>query len=297
MKLALLLAALVDVPAEAPPAGGFLYPLACAVAGDGTIYVVDRDLPGVWTVTPAGDDPVRPTIFKRGGRLFRTPLNAPRCAAVAPDGALLVGDSATRQVYRLDPSKEDPPLEPLFDTNREPSPVGVPSALAVGTDGTVYVADLESGRIYQKRPGEPATPIAAVPGARGLCLAPGGSLLAVTTVRNAVRRLARREDGSWKQTVAVAGRPFGLPQGAACGPDGVLYVADNYARCVWKLVPTERGGFGPPVKLCAGAPLVGPTGVTFDAVSDPPRLLVADPRARALFAVRLEDGAARVLAE
>ena len=282
---------------EAPPAGGFQYPLACAVAGDGTIYVVDRDLPGVWRVAPDGNGSVRPTVLKRGGRLFRTPLNAPRCAAVAADGALLVGDPATRQVDRLDPAQDDPPPEPLFDTNREPSPVGVPSAIAVGADGTVYVADLESRRVYERRTDRPATAIAAVPGVRGLCIEPGGSLLAVTTVRNPVRRLARREDGSWKETVAVAGRPFGTPQGAACGPDGALYVADNSARCVWKLVPTERGGFEAPVRLCAGAPLVGPVGVAFDAVHDPPRLLVADPRARALFAVGLEDGAVRVLAE
>ena len=293
MTTLLICVAMID----APPAGGFRYPLACAVAGDGVIYVVDRDLPGVWKVTPAADGPVRPTVFKRGGRLFRTPLNAPRCAAVAADGALLVGDSATRQVYRLDPSKEDPPPEPLFDTNREPSPVGVPSALAAGTGGTVYVADLESRRVYEQRPGEPAAALAAIPGVRGLCVEPGGDLYVVTTVNDAVRRLIRQEDGSWKEIVAVVGRPFGTRQGAACGPGGVLYVADSYERCVWKLAPTERGGFEAPVKLCAGAPLVGPVGVAFDAVHHPPRLLVADPRARALFAVGLEDGAVRVLAE
>ncbi len=307
MTCALLLA-VAFVPAAVSD-GALKSPLACAVAADGTIYLVDRGTPGVWRV---GADAERPTLFKIGGRVFRTPLNAPRCVAVAaasaafPGGAVLVGDSATRMIYQLDPTIKEPPAAPLLprgdgprgDGPRgdEPGPIGVPSALAVAADGTVFVADLESQRIYRIPPGEPPAPIAVLAGVRGLCLAADGGLWAVTSNDDAVRRLvppvnALLNDGLWTMTVAVAGRPFRNPQSAALGSDGALYVADNAAACVWKLAPAPGGRFAAPVKLAAGAPLIGPTGLCLDRSTDPPRLLFADPRAKALFAIRLTDGA------
>ncbi|MFH5803798.1 hypothetical protein [Alienimonas sp. DA493] len=277
-------------------------PLACAVADDGTVYLADRRLPGVWRVTTADSGPVRTTVFKTGGRTFRTGLNAPRCVAFAPPsrafpgGAVLVGDSATRTIYRLDPTAHAPAAEPLI-SGEDVGRIGVPSALVAAADGTVFAADLESQRVYRIPPGGPATAIARLPGIRGLCLTADGGLLAVTSETKPVRRLAPAADGSWTHTVAVSGRPFRSPQGAALGPDGALYVADNAAGCVWRLAPTEDGGFAAPTQLAAGAPLVGPTDVCFDGTADPPRLLVVDPKARALFAVDLADGVITTLVD
>ncbi|WP_171185469.1 hypothetical protein [Alienimonas chondri] len=298
---ALLLLAASFAPRGATVEGdSFKYPLACATGDDGTIYVVDRRLPGVWRLK-TGED--RPTIFKTGGRVFRTPLNAPRCVAVAApskaftEGAVLVGDSATRAIYRLDPTTDEPTAEPLAPAGDVPGRLGVPSALAAGNDGTVFAADLESQRIYRIAPGGGPTPIAALPGVRGLCLVADGSLLAVTSENDAVRRLAPAEDGSWTVATAVTGRPFRNPQGAAFGPDRALYIADNAAACVWKLSSTADGRLTQPKKFAAGEPLVGPTGVCLDRSTDPPRLIVADPRAKTLFAIRLSDGAVTTLAE
>jgi len=173
----------------------------------------------------------------------------------------------------------------------------VPAAIVAGADGTLFVADLESQRIVRVPADDPATAIATVAGVRGLCLAPNGDLLATTTGTDAVRRLTPTEDGTWTMSVAVAGRPFRMPHAAALGPDGALYIADNYAACVWMLSPADDGQFKPPVRFAAGAPLQGPTGLWLDASTEPARLLVADPKAKALFAVRLEDGATTTLAE
>ena len=57
------------------------YPLAAAVGTDGTVYVADRNLPGVWKFA---DD--RWSIYFRASKKFRTPLNAIRCLnEVIPD--------------------------------------------------------------------------------------------------------------------------------------------------------------------------------------------------------------------
>jgi hypothetical protein len=74
-----------------------LYPLSAVADSSGSIFVADRDLPGIWKIT--GN--VLSTYFK-GEKKFRTPLNAVRCLALDYEGKLLAGDSATRDVYRFD---------------------------------------------------------------------------------------------------------------------------------------------------------------------------------------------------
>ena len=185
-------------------------------------------------------------------------------------------------------------------------PIGMPSALAVGPDGSVYIGDLETQRIYAMpaegaaRAGAEPTEIARLPGVRGLAFGPTGDLFAVTSDADQVRRLAPPADGTgggaWAMTVAVADRPFGFGHHVAVSPEGALFVADNYERCVWKILP-DGGGFAEPAKLAAGEPLDGPVGLAWDGTHDPPRLLVADPRAKKLFAVDPDGGAVRVVAE
>ena len=297
----LLFAALAFQPTG--PGEGFQYPLACAVGGDGAVYVADRDLPGVWKVAPTADgSPAAPGVLKAVPRRFRTPLDAPRCVAVAADGGVLAGDTATREVYRLDPAADDPAPAPLLAGPGRVGPVGMPAALAVGPDGMIYIACLETQRVWRvpaagvvEGGGEPEE-IAVLRGVRGLAFGPTGDLFAVTTADDAVRRLAPGDDGQWKMTVAVPGRPFQNPGGVAVDPAGNLYVADNYARCVWKL-PKAGKGFADAAKLAEGAPLDGPVGLAWDGVHAPPRLLVADPRARKLFAVAPDGGAVTVVAE
>jgi hypothetical protein len=73
------------------------YPLSIAVTETGVVYLADRNLPGVWKLE--GENL---TVFFEGSKKFRTPLNAVRCVAVDREGKVWAGDSATREVYRLD---------------------------------------------------------------------------------------------------------------------------------------------------------------------------------------------------
>ena len=275
----LLLAAMLvqDAPADAE----YQYPLAVAVAPDETAYVVDRDLPGVWAVK-GGER----SVFHRASKTFRTPLNAPRCAAVDADGRVLVGDSATRDVYRLGADGKD--AVPLTG-----GAIGIPAAIAVAGDRTLYVSDLETQRIWAVPGGggEPAE-FAVVAAVRGLGFDGDGRLLAVTTLADPVLRFETAGEDRGDRTVLVPGRPFRMPHHLAVAPDGTLFVADNYSGGVWR-VPVSDDGYGDPVLFAAGDPLAAPVGLAWDGTGDTPRLLVADPRARGLFAVDPGSGAVR----
>src|SRR5690606_2121525 len=72
-----------------------VYPVDVVAAEDGTLYVADLRLPGIWKIIDG-----KAEIFVKGEATFRTPLNAIRCLALDPDGHLLAGDSATREIYR-----------------------------------------------------------------------------------------------------------------------------------------------------------------------------------------------------
>ncbi len=246
-------------------AADFVYPLAVAATEGGTVYVGDLRLPGIWKVADG-----KASVFFQGQKTFRTPLNAVRCLAIAQDGRLLAGDSATREVYAFD---GDGKLQPLSGGK-----IGIPAAIAVNAAGEIFVSDLEAERIW-KLPvagGEPQE-FAVLAGVRGLAFDGGGKLWVVTTVGDPVRKVAA--DGT-AETV-VAGDPFKLPHQIALLGDAA-FVTDNYAKTVWKIEPGQ-----PPTPLLQGPPLVSPVGL---AVRDG-KLLVADPHAKAVFVVTPEGKA------
>ena len=238
-----------------------------AVVADPTVivYVADRNLPGVWKVTDG-----KPAVFFQASKKFRTPLNAPRCVAVDADGRLLVGDSATREVYRFTPDGKPEPLTQ--------GAIGIPSALAVGGDGTIFVADLEAHRIWSVpkdglKDGEEPGEVVLLAGVRGLAFGSDGKLIAVTTLEDPIRRIG--DDG--KMETLVKGRPFQMPHHLVVGKDGALFVADNYAATIW----TVPAGGGEPKPFVLGPPLVKPVGLGLRGDD----LLVADPHAKMIFVV------------
>lgn len=240
------------------------YPIAVAAETDGVVYVVDRDLPGVWKVT-AG----QPEVFFQASKKFRTPLNAPRCIAIDSENRILVGDSATREVYRFSADGKPEPLTRGY--------IGIPSAIAVAGDGTIFVSDLEAHRIWSfpkngLKEGEEPKEVAVIAGVRGLAFDRDGKLLAVTTLEDPVRRIG--DDG--KIETVVKGRPFQFPHHLVVGDDGSLFVADNYAATIWKVPPG-----GEPAAFVDGEPLVKPVGLAKRGDD----LLVADPHAKAVFVV------------
>lgn len=237
---------------------GMKYPLALAVGKDSTVYVADRDLPGIWKFADN-----KWSIHFQGSKKFRTPLNAVRCLAIDHEGKLLAGDSATREIYRFDDSGP----QPLTKGN-----IGIPMAITVAKDGTIYASDIEIQRLVKipAAGGEPE-PIAEIAAVRGLTMDSEGRLIVVCHGKNAVLRLSA--DGK-EQTVLVEGRPFQFSHHVVLGAEGEAYIADGYAKTIWKF-----DGKGAPTAFIAGEPLVGPVGIgMLDG-----NLLIADPKVKAVF--------------
>lgn len=242
-----------------------VYPLAVVAAPDRTVYVADLRLPGVWKFADG-----KLSIYFQASKKFRTPLNAVRCLAVDPQGRLLAGDSATRDIYRFDDQAQPVPLTQ--------GGVGIPMSLAVKSDGTIYAGDQEIHRIV-KIPaggGEPAI-VAEVNSPRGLFCDAEDRLWVSSHGRNAVLRIAA--DGQPPEAI-VSGRPFQFAHHLVIHPQGKVYVADGYAKTIWSVDPAE----GKPVALVSGEPFKNPVGLTLYGDD----LLVADPHAKTVFRLTVD---------
>jgi DNA-binding beta-propeller fold protein YncE len=260
--------------AESPPAE-MQYPLSAVVADDGTVYIADRKLPGIWRWKEGERTP-----YFTASKQFRTQLNAVRCVALDAEGRLLAGDSATREVYRFDENGQPHgltagPAAEGADGDAEKGPrfgrIGIPMDLAVDAKGAIYVSDLESHRIW-RIPAEGGTPeeFAVVAAPRGLDLDAEGHLWVVTHGKDQVLRF----DPQGKPTVVVGGRPFRLPHEIEAVSATEAVLTDGYGKAVWKVARDAE-----PTKLHEGPPLDNPVGIT--AVGD--NYLVVDTRANGLF--------------
>lgn len=261
-----LLAVLISTQPLA--AQDFAYPLAIAVASDGVIYVADRGQPGrpsrIWQVESG-----KRTVYFEGQAKLRTPLNAPWSLAIDTNGRLLVGDSATREVYR-------------FNAERQPEPltaggIGLPMGIAVLKSGELLVSDLELHCIWRvpQAGGQPAK-FAEVPSPTSLALDQQQWLWVVSRGADPVLRVS--PEG--KVEVVHKGRePFGFPNAVVVDKESNAYISDGYAHAIWKLAPD-----GKLAMWVEGEPLVNPVGLAWQGET----LLVADPHAQALFQVDRE---------
>ncbi len=244
------------------------YPLAVAFA-EGELFVVDLDLPGVWKVGEKGRE-----LFVRGSNLLRHAMNRPRCVAIHPDGGILVGDSASREVYHIAEANSDP--KPLCNAH-----VGIAMALAVSQDKkTVYVGDAEKRSVlrFPIEGGDPELVVRV--NARGLAFDSSGKLWAVTPDAEAVHRI----DVEAKTSEAiVTGRPFQYPNGLVWAGDHG-FVTDGYGKSIWKF-----SADGKTEVWHQGEPLVGPVGLSISDKS----LFVADPKQREVYEFNLESKEAK----
>ena len=250
-----------DAPAEP------LYPKGVAVGPDGSRYVVDRNLPGVWRIKDGVAE-----VWVRGSERNREPLNAPHCIAIDAEGQVYVGDSAGCNVYRVAPGAAPEPISP--------ERIGVPMALAIDSGGAIYVADIEVHRIVKLTPtaeGTTAETIARVRAPRGLAIDQESRLWIISGYQDPVRRLAA--DGTVE--VIVSGTPLPYPAGIAIDADGQAWVTDSYDRSVSQV--TADGKLEAVVQ---GDPLVYPVGISATADG----LIVADSRLPGLW--RIVDGVA-----
>ena len=242
------------------------YPIDVSVAKDGVIYIADRHLPGVWKVS----DGKLATVF-RASKKFGTPLNATRCVTLDSQGSILVGDSATRDIYRID--KDGKPVGLAKVKGGKGVGIGIPMDIVDDGKGNLYVTDLELHRVYRvaSQGGKPEK-FADVPAPRGLTLDSDGNLLVVSSSTNQLFRVS--SDG--KVESIVKKRLMKFPNDVVVGQDKTIYVSDGYSKAVWTVQAN-----GQAEKWISGKPFNNPVGLAWRGKN----LLVADPQAVAVFEV------------
>lgn len=260
LRSALSILCVICLAGQSVLAADLAYPISVAAAKDGTVYVADSKLPGIWKFSGG-----KLTEHFRASDSFRTPLNAIRCLAVDPEGKVIAGDSALREVFRVEAKDKVTPLTK--------GGIGIPQGLAIGEDGTIFVSDLESHAIYKipAKGGEPAK-FAEVKAPVGIALDAEKNLWVASRGKDQVVKVAA--DG--KVTPVVTGRVLQFPQGIAIAADKAVYVSDNYAKTIWKIAPG-----GQPAKWATGDTFKGPLGIAFQGTN----MLVADPQGPALLSV------------
>lgn len=233
------------------------YPLDITVTSDGQAFVSDRRMHGVWHWK---DDKLG-ELF-RGTAKFRTPMNAARTVAIDKDGSVLIGDTATREIYRMSPGGKPEPITG--------GKIGIPVDIAVASDGTIYVADLELRKLMRILPGKTEVEQFADVNPRGVCVDSNDKVWVVS--QNNEQLLTLDADG--KSTAIVKERVFNFPHQVAVNKAGEAYVTDGYEKAIWKVTPGEA-----PKVWFKGEPLDNPVGITL--VDDLP--VVVDPRAHKVF--------------
>jgi len=258
--IGVLVAVAINFAAPCFAAEQLRYPVSIAVDKLGTIYVADRDLPGVWRLE--GD---RLSVFFQGAKKFRTPLNAIRCVALDRDGRVLAGDSSTSDIYRFD----DKGVPHALTAQGKPyGQIGIPMAIVVDGEGNLLVSDLETHRIVKvPKDGGPAQTFATVPAPRGLCVDGKKQLWVISGCK-----LVRIAPGGEQKTVVDDG-VFLFPHTVAVAEDRTVYVCDGYAKAIWKIPAGQK-----PEKWVSGKPLDNPVGIDWQQE----KLFVVDPRARAV---------------
>ncbi len=247
--------------ATTTPPAAMQYPLGVAVTGDGAVLIADRLLPGLWRLADGRLD-----VLLAGSRQFRNPLNAIRAVAVAADGSVYVGDSATREVYAIGPTGKPAGLTG--------GTIGIPVDIAIDSMGRLFVSDLETQRIWRIDPaGTAPVEVARVAAPRGLFV-DAEDRLWVVAASGAEPLLRLGDDGTI--TPVVRSQAFAFPHDVVVDSQGFAYVSDNYEGCVWRVSPD-----GTAERWLAGEPLVGPVGLAMRGG----KILVADPRAKQVFEV------------
>ncbi|NND97990.1 MAG: hypothetical protein HKN47_11740 [Pirellulaceae bacterium] len=240
------------------------YPRAVGLSGD-DLFVVDLDLPGIWRVQ--GD---QRELYVRGTKLLRKPMNRPWCVVAHPGGGILVGDSATREIYAFEGPGGEP--KPLTDGH-----VGIPMALAVDADGkTIYVGDAEKRAVFAVPIDGGSPELIARVNARGLSFDGDGNLWAITPDAAAVQKIDVKAKTA--ETV-VDGRPYQFPNGLVWAGDHG-YVTDGYGKSIWKFTAD-----GKTEKWFDGDTLGGPVGITANDTA----VFVADPKKKQVFEINRES--------
>lgn len=285
-------------------------------AGDETIYFSDGDGGNIWQ-----------RALNSEPKVIATNLNTPSALALEASGALVVADTGSHTIKRVEPESGRVTIiagtenqsgfaDGISSAAQFNGPVGV----AVSPDGTIFVADTYNdriraidtqGRVSTLAGGDAPGYKDAATGADarfdtpcGIAVDRDGSLIVADTGNHRLRRV--RLDGT-VTTIAGTGAQgvldgrleeasFNEPTGISVDTDGTIYVADAGGSAIricrlgfWRQVSTLVGNAS--AGLSDGtldrARLSRPTGV---AISTDGTLLIADSGNRLVRAVLREGG-------
>ncbi len=254
--------------AEAGPAATAVaalppYPLDAVIDRQGTIVIVDRNLPGIWK-----SQDQKLSVFVQGPKKFREPLNAIRTIALDHEGNLLVGDTSTRDVYRIAADGTATAI-----TGGE---IGIPMDIAVKKDGTIYVADLELRKLMRIPAGSTKVEHVADVNPRGVFVDSENKVWVVS--QDAQQLLVVSDDG--QKEVIVGNRVFEFPHQVVVNSKGEAFVSDGYKKAIWKVVRGQQ-----PEIVVQGAPLDNPVGLALHE----DQVIITDPRAAKVFKLSAES--------
>ncbi|MEM6469201.1 MAG: hypothetical protein AAF802_06495 [Planctomycetota bacterium] len=252
----------VSIPKPVDGSQGVIYPRSVAIIGS-QLYIVDLDLPGIWRRELEGDSP-KLELYTPGTKLLRKAMNRPWCVTAHPTEGILIGDSASREIYHAASAGSE-----LTALNG--GWLGIPMALAVDASGeNVFVGDAERRAVFRLPIGGGKPELVCRVNARGFSFDGEGKLWAVTPDAEAVYRIDPETN---EADVVVGERPYQFPNGIVwTGDEG--FVTDGYGKAIWRF--TEDGKTE---KWYEGSPLKGPVGMTADDDS----IYVADPQAKEVF--------------
>lgn len=261
--VSLLALLLLDTGALAQnPSPNSVYPLDTVVTATGEAVSADRNLPGVRIYKAE-----QLSVLVQGSKRYREPLNSPLSVAVDNDGKILVSDSATREIYRLDENSKPQPLTG--------GAIGTPIDMAVRKDGSIMVADLESRSLMRvSADGKEVKTVAKV-NPRGVFVDKDDKVWVVSQDPQQLQIVA--DDGQSKAIVSK--RIFEFPHQVVVNTAGEAFVSDGYKKAIWKVVEGKA-----PEVVVSGAPLDNPVGLAL-AGDD---VIITDPRAGKVF--RLKAG-------
>ena len=252
-----------------PDAARFGNPFGAAVAADGTAYVTDGEKNQLSQIAPDGTT-----------KVVAGNLNTPSAVALASDGALIVADTGSHTIKRVEVQSGRIAIiagvdgrAGFADGNGATALFDGPIGVAVGADGTIFVADTYNDRIRAIDTQGTVRTLAggnqpgfadALDGAQarfhtpcGIAVAPDGALVVADTGNHRLRRVELNGTVTTIAGTGEAGNSDGLlstasfdkPTGVAVDVDGTIYVADAgvsaLRACTFKFIPqviTLAGG-------------------------------------------------------
>jgi len=255
----LTLVAIVSLVCSPANAQKVLYPLGIAVSGN-KIFISDKDSPAVWQVVDG-----KASLFFKGSRKFRTPLNAVRYLGIDKKGDLVAGDSATRDIYRFVGAKP---------TALTKGAIGNPMGFAVNKAGDLIVANIELHEIVKvPSGGGKPTRIGRVVAPRGVFVDSKDNVWVVSGGNQPLQRFTP----AGNKEVIIDKRVFGFPHDIVMDKEEKnIYISDGYGKAIWRIA-----GKGKPQKFASGKPFSNPTCLAWHGKN----LLVVDSRAKAVFSI------------